>query len=125
MTYKEPPESDSKTGVLSFSDCTVNEEKTWEDLNPALKAWADYRTEQGSKGGIWIMWPVFGGGDQEGYDFKWLYGYDNYVDWGEDYDRYGKEGWKKAMELFDGLLECDDGRVYNVMQLRDGITDEE
>ena len=124
MTYKEPPESNSKTGVLSFSDCTIMEDKRWEDLNLALKAWADYRTEAGSKGGIWIMWPVFGGGDAD-YHFKFLEGYDDYVELGVDYDEYGKEGWKKAEELFEGLLDCDDARVYNLMELRDGITDEE
>jgi hypothetical protein len=125
MTYKQPPDSDSKTGILDFSDCSVSEGKTWGDLNPALNAWAEYLTEVGSKSGMWIMWPVYGGGDQDGYDFKWLSGYDNYVDWGEDYDRYGKEGWKKAMELFEDLVECDDARLYNVLELRDGITDEE
>lgn len=125
MTYKQPPESDSKSGVLSFSDCKIGEGKTWDELNAALTAWSEYRTAHGSKSGIWIMWPVFGGGEEEGYDFKFLDGYDNYVDWGEDYDQYGKEGWKKAEELFGGLLDCDDARVYNVLELRDGITDEE
>ena len=125
MTYKQPPESDSKTGVLTFSDCTVTEDKTWDDLNLALKAWAEYRSGHGSKSGMWIMWPVYGGGDQEDYDFKWLEGYDNYVELGEDYDQYGEAGWEKAMELFEGLIDCNDARVYNVLELRDGITDEE
>jgi len=125
MTYKEPPESDSKTGVLSFSDCTIEKGRTWEDLNTALRAWSDYRTGSGSKSGIWIMWPVFGGGDSDDYHFKFLEGYDDYVQLGEDYDQYGREGWKKAEELFEGLLDCDDARVYNLVELRDGIEDEE
>jgi hypothetical protein len=42
-----------------------------------------------------------------------------------DYDQYGKEGYKKADELFEGLLDCDEARSYVAAQRRDGIPDED
>ena len=44
---------------------------------------------------------------------------------GVDYDQYGKEGYKKADELFEGLLDCDVTRSYVAVERRDGIPDEE
>ncbi len=124
MNVKEPPDSDAKTFVLNFSDCTVEGDKTFDDVAPALAAWSEYRTAHGSASGMWVLWPAYGGGGAD-FDFKFVFSYPNYETLGADYDQYGKEGYKKADELFRGLLECDDARSYVATERRDGIPDED
>jgi hypothetical protein len=124
MNFKEPPDDDSPNFVLNFSDCKRKEGKSFDDIYPALKAWSAYRTEHGSKAGMWVMWPAFGGGNAD-FDFKIATSYPNYEALGEDYDQYGREGYKKADELFSGLVDCDEARSYVATQRRDGIPDED
>ena len=124
MNIKEPPDDDADTVVLNFSDCSQKEGKTFDDVYPALQAWSEYRSGHGSTAGMWVMWPAYGGGDAD-FDFKFVTSYRNYERLGEDYDQYGREGYKKADELFAGLLDCDDARSYIATQCRDGIPDED
>lgn len=124
MNLKQPPDDDAKSFVLSFSDCSMAEGKTFEDVEPALKAWSDYRTENGSKAGIWVMWPAYGGGSAD-FDFKYVTSHRDFASLGADYDQYGEAGYAKADELFHGLLDCDDARSYVATERRDGIPDED
>ena len=73
---------------------------------------------------MWVLWPAYGGGDAE-FDFKFVDSFPSYASLGADYDQYGKEGYKKADELFNGLLDCDDARSYVARERRDGIPDED
>ena len=126
LNIKEPPDDDnSKPFVLSFSDCTVTDGKTFDEhVHPALKAWSEYRTGHGSEAGMWVLWPAYGGGDAE-YSFKFVASYPNYASLGVDYDQYSNEGYAKGQELFGGLLECNSSRAYNASLIRDGIPDDE
>ncbi len=124
LNIKEPPDDDAPNFVLNFSDCSAEEGKTFDDVYPALKAWSEYRGEHGSAAGMWVMWPAYGGGDAD-FEFKFVTSYRNYESLGVDYDQYGKEGYKKADELFEGLLDCDEARSYVAAQRRDGIPDED
>jgi hypothetical protein len=123
MNVKQPPDDDAKSFVINFSDCKIAEGKTFADVEPALKAWSEYRTGHGSQAGMWVLWPAFGGGGAD-FDFKFVDSYRNYASLGADYDQYGKEGYKKADELFVGVLDCDDARSYIAMERRDGIPDD-
>ena len=122
MNVKEPPDDDATSFVLNFSDCTVAEGKTWDDVGPALNAWSEYRTGHDSQAGMWVLWPAYGGGAVD-FDFKFVTSYRNYASLGADYDQYGKEGYKKADELFNGLLDCDVARSYVAVERRAGIPD--
>ena len=125
MNIKEPPDRDDSTEfVLSFSDCEVAEGKTFDDVEPALKAWSEYKTGHGSEAGMWVMWPAYGGGGAD-FDFKFAVSHPDYESWGMDYDQYSKEGYAKATELFGGLLDCDESRAYNAWPQREGISDDE
>ena len=124
MNFKEPPDDDSPNFVLSFSDCSEKEGKTFDDIYPALQAWSEYRSGHGSKAGMWIMWPAYGGGDAA-FDFKIAVSYPDFESQGNDYDQYGREGYQKAQELFTGLVDCDEARTYVATQRRDGIPDED
>jgi hypothetical protein len=124
MRFKEPPSDDFSSFVLSFSDCNHAEGKTFDDIFPAMQAWSEYRTGHGSEAGMWVMWPAYGGGDAD-FDFKVAVSHPNYASQGADYDQYSTEGYKKANELFAGLVDCDEARSYNAVQRRDGIPDDE
>ena len=122
MNVKQPPDDDAKAVVLSFSDCKVEEGKTWDDVGPALTAWAEYREANGSKAGMWVMWPAYGSGSVE-YDFKFVTSYRSYESLGVDYDQYAAGGYAKAEELFSGVLDCDVARSYNAVEHRSGGED--
>lgn len=125
VEYKTPPErSDPGNIILAFSDCNMEEGKTYGDLEPAIKGWADYRTSTGSDTGIWALFPAFGGGGEE-FDFKWIQSYQNMTTQGVDYDEYSAGGWKKAQELFSGIVSCDSSRVYFAQNRRMAEDDEE
>jgi hypothetical protein len=123
MNVKQPPDDDAKSFVLNFSDCKIAEGKSFDDVAPALTAWSEYRTGHGSQAGMWVLWPAYGGGDAD-FDFKFVDSYRSFASLGADYDQYGKAGYKKADELFNGLLDCNDARSYIATERRDGIPDE-
>lgn len=123
MNVKQPPDDDAKSFVLNFSDCKIAEGKSFDDVAPALTAWSEYRSGHGSQAGMWVLWPAYGGGNAD-FDFKFVDSYRSYASLGADYDQYGKAGYKKADELFDGLLDCNDARSYIATERRDGIPDE-
>lgn len=123
VNFKQPPQSDDPpdTIVLSFSDCTIAEGKNFDDVAPAITAWTDYRTEQGSESGHWIMFPAYGGGGED-FDFKWVAGYASHEAQGVDWDNYDGE---LDSTLFDGLLDCDSSRVYNATNIRRAASDDD
>jgi hypothetical protein len=123
MNIKQPPDDDATSFVLTFSDCKIADGKTFDDAYPALKSWSEYKTAKGSKAGMWVMWPAFGGGDSD-FNFKFVVSHRNYESLGIDYDEFSSAGYAKAEELFGGLLDCDEARAYNARERRDGIPDD-
>lgn len=125
LMFKAPPERDNPPDnvVISFSDCSMEDGTSFGDIAPALEEWAKYRTDAGSTGGIWVMFPAYGGGG-EGFDFKYVAGYRNLEEQGKDWDHYSKEGWAKAEELFAGKLSCDSSRVYLAKNRRRAATND-
>jgi len=111
---KQPPERTSPDNlVLTFSDCSVNEGNTLDDVFAGMGAWAAYTAEQGYTNGMWLMFPAYGVADAD-FDFKRVNGYDSHADMGKDYDRYGTGGdWVTYNELVGDLVSCDVSRVYN------------
>ncbi len=124
VQFKAPPESEDPPSnvVLSFSDCNIAEGKNFgDDVAPAIRTWAEYRTEQGSEAGQWVLFPAYGGGGED-FDFKYVVGHENHEAMGADWDSYNVQ---LATELFDGLLDCDSSRVYNATNKRRAVDDEE
>jgi len=104
-----PPES----FLLTFSDCKgPDSSEAWDQFMSGVDAWSAYQTENGYHQGSWMMFPVYGGGGAE-FDFKWLQGFDNHTQLGQDYQRYSDNAdWKKKGELLGEYMDCDDARVY-------------
>jgi len=100
--------------VLAFSDCSGPKDAAmWPDLFAGLDAWAKYQSDNGYHEGTWMMFPAYGGGDEE-FDFKMVSGWDNHTANGQDYQQYAdREDWEKQGELVGALMDCNVPRLYN------------
>ena len=112
LQFKKPPERDNPNNiVVSFSDCKLSGDTTFDDLVPSLLEWAAYRDGHGSSSGMWVLFPAYGGGGEE-FDFKFVASWQNLEEQGADYDQFNEGGWQKGNELFAGKVSCDSSRVY-------------
>lgn len=110
---KAPGGPDVDSFLLTFSDCTgPDNPEGWDQLMANLGEWSAYLTENGYHQGNWMMFPVYGGGGAK-FDFKWIEGFDNHTQLGQDYQRFSDNAdWEKQGELLGGLMDCDEARVY-------------
>lgn len=125
VNYKPPadknwPGKNGSTSVTVFSDCTVAEGKTLTDIDAMNKAWAKHLTARGSKAGFWMFLPAFGIDNLNGH-YKVVMGYPSFEEWGKDHNDYTNGGgWRKGMELMQGVVSCDSPRVYATKLQRNG-----
>lgn len=115
--FKLPPDSDAGpqgTGVITFTDCSIEEGATYDTIAAGLSAWAKTLGDSGSEGAIYQWWPVYGGGGDATFDFKLLGVHANHASLGADLERLGNgELWRKRMELVGDQFDCDVSRVYD------------
>ena len=123
LQFKDPPDrEDPSSVVIAFRDCTINDGKSFaDDVAPAIAAWSEFRSSHGSTAGMWVFFPVFGGGGEE-YDYKAVTSHANYAEKGADFDNYDPD---KAREIFSGTGDCDSARVYNATNVRMAESDDE
>lgn len=122
LQFKAPPKRDDPSSVvIDFSDCTIGDGKHFStDVAPALKAWGEFMAGHGSTAGMWVFFPVYGGGGEE-FDFKLVESHGNYTEQGADFDNYDPA---KAREIFPyGMLDCDSSRSYVATNRRMAATD--
>jgi hypothetical protein len=103
--------------VLSFSNCSIKEGRTFEEYMAASGEWEAYAKEHGITGRAWIWFPIVGEADND-YDFKVVSAEDDYTAMGENWQKYMDGHWLRSSELFDDLLDCDIARVYTATTLR-------
>ena len=124
LQFKKPPERENPANVVvSFTDCTLADGVSFDDLVPSLMEWSSYREGHGSTAGMWVLFPAYGGGGEE-YDFKFVQSWQNLAEQGADYDQYNESGWQKGNELFAGKVSCDSSRVYLATNRRMAEDDE-
>jgi hypothetical protein len=124
LTMKEPPErEDDYNFVATFSDCSVAEGMTFDDLYGPLREWGKYKAEHGSTAGQWVFFPSFGGGNED-FDFKWVTTASSFEALGADWDQFNESGWEKANEMFRGKVSCDSSRAYVATTRRSGADDD-
>jgi len=116
MEFKAPPAGDpDPTVLLAFQDCKIAEGKNFkDDVAPGVRKWADFRSDQGSIGGQWILFPAYGGGGEE-FDFKWVSSHANHEAMGQNWDSYDGD---LDSSLFDDVIDCDSSRVYTATNRR-------
>jgi len=118
----DPPENDGNdegddTFVLSFSDCSIKDDHTFEDYLAATEQWNEYAAEHGFKQAGWVWFPVAGESDDD-YDFKFAGGEDDYRTMGANWQLYMDGHWQKSNEIFDDIVKCDVSRIYNATMIR-------
>ena len=121
MQLRKPPENDDESDnsfVLSFSNCSFEEGKTFEELTAAQTTWNAYADENGINGGAWMMFQVYGQEDGD-YDFKYVTSTDDFTMLGANWQKFSDGHWRKSEELFDDLLDCDVSRIYSATAIRE------
>ena len=125
----KPPSDDDDEGddsfVLDFTNCSVKEGKTFDDVMAGMNAWAEYQAENGFQNSTWMMFPIYGESNND-YDFKVVEGHDDHIGFGADYELMGNGGhWRKNSEIFESLIDCDVARVYDAMTVREMQSDDD
>ncbi len=111
--YKSPVGNETPTtGIITMMDCELNEGKRYSDIKKAEISWAEYLTTNGSAGGYWHWFPTYGGGDSD-FDYKVVFAYSNFTDFGADFEHGANGGGREAgQENFANIDDCDDARIY-------------
>ncbi len=120
LNIKQPPKNDDEsdnTFVLSFSNCSFKEGRTFDEYMEAQKTWNAYADENDIVGGVWIWFPVYGESNGD-YDFKWVGGQSDYTAFGANVQKFMDGHWRKSSELFNDLVDCDVSRVYDATVVR-------
>ena len=115
--YKLPPDNDAgpqNTGVITFTNCSMEEGATYDTVVAGLSAWAKTLGDNGSESAMYQWWPAYGGGGESTFDFKLLGIHANHASLGADLELVGNGGlWRKRMELVGEQFDCDVSRVYD------------
>lgn len=107
-----------QSGPIEFSNCTIKDNRSFDDAIGAVHKWVAYQSENGIEAGHYALFPAYGESSEAEYNFKWVTGY-SYEEFGKNYDQYGTGGgWRTAEELFGSLMDCDSARVYHGFPVR-------
>ncbi len=121
----EPEDDSDNMFVLSFSNCSFEDDVTMEQYLAAQKEWNAYADEIGIVGGRWMMFPVWGESADADYDFKSVGSTGDYSALGSNWALYAEGHYKKSNEIFDDLLDCDSPRIYTARVVREMADDDE
>ena len=124
MMVQQPSQNDEPDGdfVLTFQNCSMKEGREFDEYLTAQEAWNVYADEHGIEGGTWVWFPIWG--ETDDYDFKLIYGEDDFTEVGANWQKFAEGHYRKSEELFADLLDCDVGRVYLGEMVRDWADDE-
>lgn len=123
QSTQDDDDPDDDSFVVTFSNCSIKEDKTFDDYMAAQEQWNAYADEHGFTGGTWVWWPVWGEPNDK-YDFKIAGAVDDHAALGANWQLYSEGHFSKSMELFDGIVDCDSGRVYNATVVREMADDD-
>lgn len=104
-------DNDDNDFVLSISNCSIKDGHTFEDYLAAAREWDTYSREHGIDGVGWVWFPVAGEKDND-YDFKYAGAEDDFIQQGENWQKFMDGHWQKSSELFEDLIDCDIARIY-------------
>jgi hypothetical protein len=126
LNVKRAPENDDESDnsfVLSFSNCSMKDDKSFDEFSEAQKAWNTYADENGFVSSAWVLWPIYGESSDD-YDFKYVSSTPDHTTLGANYQLYSDGHWRKSEELFANIADCDIARLYDARVERN-ISDEQ
>lgn len=120
INYKLPEGgTPSANSVITFSNCNIEEGRTYQEVVDATQEWAGILTDAGSQSAIYHWFTIYGGGGADTPDFIRLTAYPNHTELGADFERLTNgEFFRHTNVLFGGLVDCDVARVYNAQGRR-------
>lgn len=118
INYKLPEGGTPASGVMTFSNCNIEEGQSYPAIAEATRTWAGILADAGSQAAIYHWFPIFGpGGDSP--DFTIIQSYPNHTELGADVERRTNgELFRDSNRLFGDLMDCDVARVYNATNRR-------
>jgi len=127
LNVKKPPQNDDESDisfVLNFSNCSIEDDKTFDEFMAAQESWNAYADENGFSSGTWIWFPIAGETNND-YDFKYIVSTADHTTSGANWQLFSEGHWRKSEELFDDLLDCDISRVYDATVVRSVASDDD
>ncbi len=119
MNVIAPPNEMPPPTVITFTDCTIDEDSSFEAAMEGVRTWTEFVKSAGVEAPIWLWFPAYGEASDATYDFKWVTAFSDYNQWAEDWEFFGNGGgWQKSEELFGDVMSCDSGRTYDLEALR-------
>ena len=127
VRMKDPGDSgeDDDNFVLSFSDCSIEDGKTMDDVSAAQEAWNAHADEHGFVGGAWYFWPVWGNPQDADFDFKLVGSAPSYTALGGNFQLMADGHWRKSQDIWSDVLDCDSARIYTGKMVRSIPDDDE
>ena len=112
------PDADYKTMVATFWNCSVVDGKTMADVYKTNDAWNALLDKIGSQASTYF-WHLGLGNDTADYDFKWIQIDPDWASVGHDWEKLenGPDS-GKVSPIFDGTIDCDKGRTYDLKEVR-------
>jgi hypothetical protein len=106
-------------GLISFSDCSLEEGRTVLEALGALREGAEYLEGKGNDLAHGVLFPLAGEVPDASYDFKAVTGFSSPQAHGQFLDTIlTPEAIQMGESLMDGLLSCDSSRIYAMNLIR-------
>tara|TARA_B100000470_G_C19743998_1_gene370537 strand:- start:666 stop:1166 length:501 start_codon:yes stop_codon:yes gene_type:complete len=110
------PFVEGQTGYMAISSCSFKEGKSGSDLAENDKVWNAYNDGTGFTGGVYRWWPGPGSATNIDHDFYLAIGYSSMEQFGKARD--DRLANMRAGTRPEGILNCDDARVYKTQNIR-------
>jgi hypothetical protein len=110
------PFVEGQTGYMAISSCSFKEGKSGSDLAENDKVWNAYNDGTGFTGGVYRWWPGPGSATNIDHDFYLAIGYSSMEQFGQARD--DRLANMRAGTRPEGILNCDDARVYKTQNIR-------
>ena len=120
-----PPEpSDDDVGLISFQDCTLQNERGAQEALAAHGRWGDYLAANGSDLFMGALFPIAGEDPEADYNYKAVTGFSSANTYGQFIDTVVPGGLQTAGNIFGGITVCDTSRVYVTTSVRETAGDD-
>ena len=122
LPAQPPPDSDA-VPLVSFQDCSLENERTVPEALQAHREWGDYLAERGSDLFSGVLFPIAGEDPDADYTYKAVTAYPSAVARARALAALGGGGLQRAGQIFGRNVNCDTPRIYTSNSVRDMAED--
>jgi len=117
------PDGPPGDGVVMFTQCSFADGSDWTKAIAAHKKYSAAMRSMGAKNSNWLFFPMLGGLRDRDFDYWGVATFKSWTDFFAAYEIYvNGGGWKKGMELMNGVADCGVGSAtaWDVKLVRQG-----